>query len=298
MSDSRPPDLTAFYSIVRFVADPLRDEPINIGLVMASADGEWSRFAVQVPKTKLWAMNRRGDVDQIERWANLVRDQYESDGYRGLFNKAGRFDPALMREWAETFGASLRLSEPRVAVDASLDQLWDDLFASLVRGRRSYVTTSDVPNIRTLRPRTAREEQKAVIDHFLQAAMSWPTFDEGLLRRDTTFDGVRATHLADLAILNGHLTGVIQVLPIVHGSDAEVITKRALLLEAALDVAPSVVKLAIHDDPPDDRRELLEETRSVIQEYPIDRRVSLIPTRRFERLEAQLGRVLFPELGE
>lgn len=290
------PDVAAFYSLIRYVADPLRDEPINIGMAMATPEGDWSRFSVQAPKTRLWAMGRRHDVEQIDRWAALVRDRYEVKGYRGLFDEVGRLSPALLKEWSRDFGASIRLSEPRIAVDSSLDRLWDDLFRTLVRGgARTFASQSQLLTAEQRQPRRV-DERGVLIEEFLTAARRWPTFDSSLLHRDAHFEGLRASHLADLAIVNGHLTGIVQVLPMVHGTEADVITRRALLVEAAVDVDVSVAKLGVYDDPPPERKGLLEETQAVFEELSGGRRIQLVPRRRFDSLEKTLALVLFPEL--
>jgi hypothetical protein len=295
------PEVVAYYSVVRYVPDQFRDEPINVGLVMATADGEWSRFRVLVPKTRLWAIGRRDDVDAVERWARIVEATYTTRGYRGVFGEFGQLNVETVREWSNTFGASIRLSEPRVAVDSTVEQLWAQLFAALVRGRTTDdpmdgLLTARRASRQVRRPRDARAEQRQVISEFVTAARAWPTFDPRLLLPDATFEGLRATHLADLALRNGHLTGIVQVLPVASGTVGEVITKRALLLEAALDVAPSVAKLAVYLDPPAERRELLEETLAVIGQYPGEGEVTPVPARNFDDLEPRFGRVLFPEL--
>jgi hypothetical protein len=285
---------TAHYSLLRFVPDPLRDEAINVGLVAVSDDGEWGRLRVQVPRTRLSAINRRDAAPEIENWATVLRNEFDLNGARGLLSPATLVSAETLEEWAESFGGLLRVSRPRVAVDHDLEQLWRDLFSRLVRGNGGD------PRMRSAssRRRTAGEERAAVIDTFVAAVRRWPTFDPSRLMLGARFDGSKAIHFADLAIVNGRVTAVAQVIPIVHGSDREVVTSRALLVDAAFDLSPDVAKLGLYDDPPSERREMLEDTRSVIQEMGPDRNLTLVPARRFAALEAEYAMTFFPPVED
>ena len=70
----------AYYSVLRYVADPFRDEPVNVGLFLVTEDGSWSRFRAHPPKTKLRNLNRRNDVERIERWAANLREVLDLEG--------------------------------------------------------------------------------------------------------------------------------------------------------------------------------------------------------------------------
>lgn len=288
MSDIAAPDRVAYYSILRFVPDPLRDEPINVGLFIVSEDGEWARFDVHVPKTRLIAVNRRSDAERIEEWARTLKEQFDVGGLRGLFDDRGRISRSVLDEWAQSFSASLRVTEPRVAVEQDLDVLWVELFKRLVRvgSRREPAAAADRRRI------GATTEKREIVRAFVGAAKRWPTFDPTRLHYGKSFEGRKAAHFADLAIVNGHVTGIMQALPLAAGSAYEVISTRALLLDAAVDLDPDVVKLALYRDPPSDRRDMLAETRSILVDAR--RSIRLVSTRSFDSLAPQLANTLFP----
>jgi hypothetical protein len=67
-----------YYSLLRFLPDPNRDEPVNVGLFLVDEGGTWARFRIRVPKTRLDAMGRREDLGAIERWAETIQEAYET----------------------------------------------------------------------------------------------------------------------------------------------------------------------------------------------------------------------------
>ncbi len=287
MSDTPGTDRVAYYSILRFVPDPLRDEPINVGLFAVSDDGQWARFEAKAPRTRLAAIRCRDDAERIEEWAASLKERFDLGGHRGLFDDRGRISREVLDEWSRSFSAALRVTEPRVGVDPDLDTLWSDLFSRLVRTparERTMVAAN--------RQVTAAAERKQVVQAFVSTAQKWPTFDEGRLRYGLPFRGKKASHYADLAILNGHVTGVMQGLPLASGDEREIVSTRAMLIDAAVDLDKAVVKLALYRDPPSHRADLLLQSRSVLREARQGIRV--VSTREFPRLESELANTLFP----
>jgi Protein of unknown function (DUF3037) len=289
VADTASTERIAFYSVLRYVPDPLRDEPINVGLFLVAEDNDWARFEVQVPRTRLTAISRRGDAERIEDWAAQTKARFDLDGLQGLFRDRERLSRELLASWAEDYAASLRLTEPRVAVDSDLDRLWGQLFGRLVRS-----TTQRGTGPSGSRAESSKREKKDLVKAFVDAARKWPTFDPARLRYSLKFDGNHASHLTDLAVLNGQLTGIAQALPLGHGTESEVITSRALLLDAAVDLDLSIVKLGLYRDPPQVRRDLLLETTAVFNEAGARRNVKLIPARNFDSLERRFALTLFP----
>jgi hypothetical protein len=105
---------------------------------------------------------------------------------------------------------------------------------------------------------------------------------------------MNASHRADIAFTNGQLQAVGQVLPIRYGDEDDIGTARALLADAALDLDPGVLKFAIHDDPDQERADVLVRTRAVLAELPDDRQVRFISPDAFDSLEAELSTRLLP----
>jgi hypothetical protein len=97
----------------------------------------------------------------------------------------------------------------------------------------------------------------------------------------------------DVAVLNGTVTAVAKALPIISGTEQDHIAARALLIDAAFDLSPDVVKLAVHDAVPDDRQGLMAETRSVLTDLT---NTVVIDRPRFETLQNRFAARFFPEL--
>jgi hypothetical protein len=114
------------------------------------------------------------------------------------------------------------------------------------------------------------------------------------VRSGEVFPGVRAHHHVDVAVLNGTVTAVAKVLPITQGSERDLIVARALLIDASIDLADEVVKLGVYEDPPPERADMLEETRSLLDQLGAAN-VELIPRQDFVLLEARFSLLFFPD---
>jgi hypothetical protein len=283
-----------YYSLLRFLPDPNRDEPVNVGLFLVDEGGTWARFRIRVPKTRLDAMGRREDVGAIEHWAETIQEAYETDGDIG-FSRSGRLSVDTLADWAREFGGLLRVTPPRVALNPSLEELWHELFTRYV-GRSRRLGANEVRALSVAPPVTGAHETRQLVEGLLETIGHWRAFDATRVVRDQPFPGLRSSHVADVAIMNGAVTAVAQAIPLVHGSESEIIQTRALLVDAAIDLPTEVTKLAIYDDPPAERVELLEGTRAVLAEIGRNRTVELVPRRTFDALGVRFEGRFFPDL--
>jgi hypothetical protein len=124
--------MTAFrFAILRYVPDPVRQETINVGVVVAS--DEPSRNAVRVlQRTEGRRLKWLGFDDDIEFLGDLadeMRSTALSDGER-LWNIE-----ALERAHKD-WGGTVRVSEMRAALHDNADQLCDELYARYVASPR------------------------------------------------------------------------------------------------------------------------------------------------------------------
>lgn len=141
---------------------------------------------------------------------------------------------------------------------------------------------------------TGVSEKRELVAALVKTMSKWQAFDRSRVVRDKPFQGRRLTHVADVAIVNGTVSAIVQAVPFVHGSESEVIQTRALIVDAAVDLPMRVVKIAVHDDPPADRVDWLEGTRTLFGE--IGRGLQLIPRYRFDQLGSRFEGRFFPEL--
>jgi hypothetical protein len=282
------PRHVAWYSVLRYVADVVRDEEVNVGLFLISADGGWARFRTHAPKTKLGALNRRPDAERIEAWERGLREAYRLEGGDVLMPAEGLLSHSDLAKWAKEFGGALRVTEPRVTAGKNLEDLWQTLFRRYV-GRQS---TAPKATLERLAP-SGPAERKRLSQALLKEMRSWENFDKSLVRRDVPFRGDRLSHLADLAVGNGQVSAIAQALPFVGGTDSEIITTRALLVEAAIDLPQHVVKLGLYDDPPVDRMDTFKDTLTFLD--GLDRDIELVPRREFGSLRQRFAPMLFPD---
>lgn len=123
----------AHYSIVRYVADPARNEPVNVGVVLWSNN----RFALRVDDLAVARVIR--DNPRLERDALLYLAPY-------LFDRLAKATPPFTAEGflgviATESGFPIGFTEPRVAAvrgdsKAELDEAVDRLIGRVVRPRR------------------------------------------------------------------------------------------------------------------------------------------------------------------
>ena len=93
--------------------------------------------------------------------------------------------------------------------------------------------------------------------------------------------------------MNGDIRGVANVIPVSFGEPSDVIRARSLLEDAALDLGAGVAKLALIEEPPQERLELLDEVLGVFRTLPIDHTITVITRREFPDLESRFGGALF-----
>jgi hypothetical protein len=113
-----------------------------------------------------------------------------------------------------------------------------------------------------------------------------------VVHRSERVQGTRLSHDLDVTVRNGHLAAVGQVLPFEYGTPKEIGERRAVLVEAALDLPDDVSKVALYGSVPRGRTELFVHT----QEFMKDRfgdSVRLYSTAEFPELVAGLTTTLF-----
>jgi hypothetical protein len=279
-----------YYSFLRYVGDPLRDEAINVGLFLVSGDGRWARFGPHVTKQRIEAIGHADDIATINRWIADLVEAYDLRGDRGLLGEPVNRDGLL--DWAHNAGGMLRLTEPRVALDHDMEALWRNLWRRYIRrGRGPDLGDRRAPTVPTL---TGAQEREMLVNDFVTAASSAPNFDPSRISKREQFRGTRLYHVADIAIRNGEVAAVGQAIPFVHGSELEVIERRALIVDAALDLPREIEKFAIYEDPPPEKADVLNSTRRFFGELGPNHRIEMYPSRRFDELVAQMAPRLFP----
>lgn len=120
------------YSVLRYLADPLRDEPINIGLVLHSAAEQRLTFRIHPRRvaSRLSGsdkMTLSHYTEQLEAIENELQD-WESARFEGF----GVHNPEFLEELADHIGNVIRFETPRGCVTDNPDRLFEDLFNQFV----------------------------------------------------------------------------------------------------------------------------------------------------------------------
>lgn len=290
-SSSTQEGATAYYSILRFNPDPVRDESVNVGLFLVDRRGRWARFDGEVPRGLLRSMKRGTEASAIEKWIARTKDTYGAVGETPLLPAKGKITLHLLQQWSAEFGGALQLSEPKVAVGDTYDKLWKHLYGRLIE--LTGEPAAALPEVGARAPHlTAADERERISAALVRTMRTWPNFDrKRIISSPTLFEGLRYRHQADVAVVNGKVMAIAKVLPVVHGTEQDVIVARALLVDAARDLRKRVAKLALYDEPPPDRLPLLTENIELLKEVEVD--VVARPT--FPELERRFAERFFPE---
>lgn len=227
------------YSVLKFVPDPVRDEAVNLGLVMAASDESWFRADFLRSFGKVRAL---GGQPAVAYARALVRDliaQVPMDGAQSrLFPHPDRLDEAILTasEVPRRGRGRVRATEPLAAVTDSPDELFDELFRQLVgRAARKAAVPAPQPGgpILVKTPAAAirnRDDLKKVFRE--RALIDWEVPPAHLSE-----EGVEGTvpHRVDFGLYNGMLRSVVHTVSFA-GEAVHAGYQRAVLAETALDL--------------------------------------------------------------
>jgi hypothetical protein len=192
----------SYYAVVRYVPDPVRDERINIGVVVASGTGEFigARFAHDLQRAKSFGAE---DVGFLKDFAKTLDDLTIQPRLRLKLGGAPEWDVQTLRTFHERWGNSIQFSEPRAAQEPEPDKLLEAVFARYVSAPRQrehrvrdrrWVVAQAVEHLRAeARERFPEEEVSHIIKRSQQitGAFDSHTFPL-LLQRDGSAHAVEA----------------------------------------------------------------------------------------------------------
>lgn len=120
------------YSLVRYFADPIRDEPLNVGVIIhSSAEHHIAfRFDLRRASTKLSSADRDSFKHFQEELEAIERE--EIAWHTARFENIPVSEPDFLFKVADNIGNKIRFSAPRGLVTDKLGETFDDLFARFV----------------------------------------------------------------------------------------------------------------------------------------------------------------------
>lgn len=225
--------MTAFYSLVQVVPDPLADERVNVGVVTVGSGASRNEFLSDVGRASRF-LSSYYEAGALHKLVEELRDDLESE-------LAHAPDPVeLLRGLSKSWDRDVRLTEPRVS---ALDV---DALVQFV-AERALMNEDRRPRARDGRSAASigrREVQRAIQER--QADLS--------VKSSVEVDGLRQSHHLEFGILNGQLRMAVTGLSF-EGAWSLARTRSVDALKwlvddlREVDTAPSVAVVVIPPDP-------------------------------------------------
>jgi hypothetical protein len=124
------------YSVVKFVPHPVRDEAVNVGVVLTAESGEHvhHRFAVAYRK-KIAALAPDVDPRTAERAVQDFRSRYPEDlGQVSLGGTPQLLSPERLQALSEEYGYQIRFTDPRPVMVDDVSRSLEELYGEFVGG--------------------------------------------------------------------------------------------------------------------------------------------------------------------
>jgi DUF3037 family protein len=120
------------YSLVRFVPNPIRDEPINIGIILHSAAERY--FAFHLDLRRAASKFARADKDTMKRYEEQLEriENEETDWDHATFENVRVNEASFLDKLADYFGNKIRFSTPRGCIAENPDATFDVLVSQFV----------------------------------------------------------------------------------------------------------------------------------------------------------------------
>lgn len=219
---------TLRYTTIRFVPDPIRDESINLGLMMSATDGTWFRVAFLRSYAKVHALGGKGAVSYAQALVRDLEAEAPMDGRqaRMFIDPTTGLERYLQERHGDAAGM-VRVSAPLSAVTDDPERLFENLYKALIgKYRRPPVS-------KAARPST-REQLRKV---FRSTAIDVWELPPSRLMEGGVVGTVR--HPVDFGLYNGRLQSVVHTVSFAGDEDWAVL-QRGVLSEAALDIRTAI----------------------------------------------------------
>lgn len=120
------------YSLLRFFSDALRDEPVNVGVVLHSAVNEYLGYRFDLRRaTHRMTRADRETLKNFEEQLQLIENE-EVDWDTARFESFALADQNFLSTLSDTIGNRIRFSSPRGLVSEDPDTTIDELFSRFV----------------------------------------------------------------------------------------------------------------------------------------------------------------------
>lgn len=120
------------YSLIRYIPDPIRDEPVNIGLIMHSASEQYlaSHWDLRRAGSKMVRPDK-GTIKHYEAQLEPIENE-EVAWEEASFETISVAQPTFVEQLADYIGNKIRFGEPRGCITDNPDRTFDELFERFV----------------------------------------------------------------------------------------------------------------------------------------------------------------------
>jgi hypothetical protein len=269
-----------YYSVVKFVPHPVREESLNIGVVLISEGGEYSNYQfTDAYRAKLKALAPDVLPATVQRFIEDFQTRFPRSQPPQLQFDSGHESPiSVLKELAGRSATQTRLTPPRAVNVDRPEETLKELFEEFVSPiRYSRETIIDKPAIRTSLRRSLKQwlPKHAIVENpQISVRRGFNTLDLGIRRM------VRGKY---------HLALALEPLSFSIGGQDEIIRQRDHVAWVAYDSAKvngDVAIGAVVSEATPPNQDLFERSLEIFQ----DTRVTVVPFREPEKLHALLER--------
>lgn len=179
--------MPSYFSIVRYVPDPVTDERLNIGVVVFGEGQILSKFIQGWGKVRIFGGE---DIDFLRSFADDIERKQLN-----LFSSDGRWDENTLGTISSHWKNSIQLSEPKASLRTPTELL-EDISSRYIR--------------EPIHRRRERKDKRIAVRLGIQALSQsflqrhHQPLPDNLVKRHHTVEGARDKHSLDLVVGNGH----------------------------------------------------------------------------------------------
>ena len=124
----------AYYTIVKFIPDLMKNEPINIGLIIHSPEINYIRTDFAENKTNFISRyNQDIDSKVVKHIINDIRQNFDNENFILRNHKMGSFDDdKLLYNISVSYANQLQFTKPKAIITQNLDVEFKRLFEDLI----------------------------------------------------------------------------------------------------------------------------------------------------------------------
>lgn len=177
------------YSLIRYVADPLKNEPVNIGIILHAPDEQFLAFD--------WDLRRvatritKSDKEALKHYESQLEsvENQETDWNVARFEGFRVADTEFLEKISDQFGGKVIVAPPRGCVSPSADSAFEELFKRFVGTARTR----------------AKRSTKRVLVHEVKQAFAERGVGEYVKSRPT-IEGLHKAYTLPLGVSHSHKT--------------------------------------------------------------------------------------------